>query len=124
VDTLELIVGIAFLVLITLLPQIVGVLAYLYLRRKVTRLWAGIAAIALPPLCFFAVLYPYVRSAAASAGPSEYWMAVGFGILLLYSYLILGTGLNLFCGLVIQLVLLYRRHRQPRPNESLSILSA
>jgi hypothetical protein len=109
-ETLKLTASILLLLVITLLPQAPGLAGYWFLKRT-NQWWAGVVAIGLPPLIFFALVYVFIRHERAVQLPSEYWMVVGFWFLMLDLYLVFGTILNFGFGLVTQLILLKRRQK-------------
>jgi hypothetical protein len=119
VEIFKLILFTVFKVVITLLPQSLGLAAYTYLRRTSQR-WASVTAVLLPPLGFFILVYAYIKQEESNLQPTEYWMAVGFGFLVMYAYLVFGTILNLVFGLVVQLIL-FRRRRKPTRTEQSSL---
>lgn len=118
-EIFKLILFTVFKVVITLLPQSLGLAAYTYLRRTSQR-WASVTAVLLPPLGFFILVYAYIKQEESNLQPTEYWMAVGFGFLVMYAYLVFGTILNLVFGLVVQLIL-FRRRRKPTRTEQSSL---
>lgn len=86
-----------------LLPQLSGLGAFWFLKRKSFG-WARAALTLLPPFLFCILWWYFIKWEEARLLPAEY-LVVGFYLLLLWAFMIVGAILNLGCGFLIQFLL-------------------